>query len=124
ARDPRDKHQGGENFGLADETRKVLPGQDRARLDVLRNAAKGKSRAVPARFFDLCFPVEVVDYLTAKVTEYARLCTTPSDRRQARNEATATTKGKERIATAAAAGPVTVAARAAAQAAETGVRGD
>lgn len=67
AYDRRNKHKGGERFGLAEETKRVLPGLDRAGLDVLRNAVKGKSCAFPAMFFDLCFPVEVVDFLAAKV---------------------------------------------------------
>eukprot|EP00904_Undaria_pinnatifida_P007340 jgi/Undpi1/3736/HiC_scaffold_16.g07105.m1 len=81
----RNKHKGGDSFGLAEETKRVLPGLDRAGLDALRNAVKGKSCAFPAMFFDLCFP--------KKVTEYVGFCTTPSDRRQARHEAKTTTKG-------------------------------
>ena len=68
ASDRRTKHQGGERFSLAEETKKVLPGLDRAGLDVLRNAVNGKSCAFPARFFDLCFPENVVDFLAEKVT--------------------------------------------------------
>ena len=73
ASDRRTKHQGGERFSLA-ETKKVLPGLDRAGLDVLRNAVNGKSCAFPARFFDLCFPEEVVDFLAEKVTVFRSLC--------------------------------------------------
>ena len=72
ASDRRTKHQGGERFSLA-ETKKVLPGLDRAGLDVLRNAVNGKSCASPARFFDLCFPEEVVDFLAEKVTVFRSL---------------------------------------------------
>eukprot|EP00904_Undaria_pinnatifida_P002312 jgi/Undpi1/12081/HiC_scaffold_4.g01779.m1 len=89
----RNKHKGGDSFGLAEETKRVLPGLDRAGLDVLRNAVKGKSCAFPAMFFDLCFLKKVVDFLAQKVTEYVGFCTTPSDRRQARHEAKTTTKG-------------------------------
>lgn len=73
ASDRRTKHQGGEMFSLAEETKKVLPGLDRAGLDVLRNAVNGKSCASPARFFDLCFPEEVVDFLAEKVTVFRSL---------------------------------------------------
>ena len=72
ASDRRTKHQGGERFSLA-ETKKVLPGLDRAGLDVLRNAVNGKSCAFPARFFDLCFPEEIVDFLAEKVTVFRSL---------------------------------------------------
>ena len=54
-------HRGGKMFGLAEETKNVLPGLDRAGLDALRNAGKGKSCAFRAMFFDQCFPVEVED---------------------------------------------------------------
>jgi len=73
ASDRRTKHQGGERFSLAEETKKVLPGLDRAGLDVLRNAVNGKSCAFPARFFDLCFPEEIVDFLAEKVTVFRSL---------------------------------------------------
>ena len=73
ASDRRTKHQGGEMFSLAEETKKVLPGLDRAGLDVLRNAVNGKSCAFPARFFDLCFPEEIVDFLAEKVTVFRSL---------------------------------------------------
>ena len=66
----RNKHKGGDRFGLAEETKRVLPGLDRAGLDVLRNAVKGKSCAFPAMFFDLCFPQKVVDFLAQKVRAY------------------------------------------------------
>ena len=35
AYDRRNKHKGGERFGLAEETKRVLPGLDRGGLDVL-----------------------------------------------------------------------------------------
>lgn len=69
AYDRRNKHKGGERFGLAEETKRVLPGLDRAGLNVLRNAVKGKSCAFPAMFFDRCFPKDVVDFLAEKVRE-------------------------------------------------------
>ena len=56
ASDRRTKHQGGEMFSLAEETKKVLPGLDRAGLDVLRNRCEREELRVPGEVLRSVLP--------------------------------------------------------------------
>ena len=54
----RNKHKGGDRFGLAEETKRVLPGLDRAGLDVLRSACEGQELCVSGDVLRPVLPAE------------------------------------------------------------------
>lgn len=65
----RNEDQGGSNPNLPRSTMATLPDLDRAGLEFLEQAMNGHDCAFTFRFFNVAFPVDVVDLVCVKVSE-------------------------------------------------------